>query len=179
MLSQSCSLKAVQSLQMISDCVYVSCGSDWFEEFFGLGFFFMGFLALELWDRPKLSVTCSAQQQGVFWLWSLKACTMTAILESSWQPKCVMLLYICVFTANSLLCQFMPVASCLSCFVCTCNEQDLSKLLNNLSFSKLKGDGPSSARHKLFTSALCIHVRNITERNIPLSLCQNEQDVIL
>lgn len=79
-----------------------------------------------------------AQQQGAFWLWSFRVCTMTANLQSSWQPKGIRLLYNCISTATSLLCHFMPAASCLSCFECTCSEQDLSKFLDCLSFQQIK-----------------------------------------
>lgn len=45
--------------------------------------FFNGLHNSRTWGLTKTSVKCGAQQQGAFWLWSMRECTMTAVLESS------------------------------------------------------------------------------------------------
>lgn len=99
-----------------TDCGFISCGWGWFGEWFCFLFFFNGIHSSRTWGPTKTSVKCDAQQQGAFWLWSLRAHTMTAILESRWRAKCVMLLYICISTANTsgsvCACCFLPKLFC-------------------------------------------------------------------
>ena len=175
MWSRDWSFKAAQSPQMTEICVFVSCGWGWvWECVFGVGFvvcvfgclFFFSLMvsiALELRDRPKRqwnvvlnskALSGSGPWQRVQWQLFWKAVDGLNVLCCCTSA----------FPQLSLLCQFMPAASCRSRFVCTCNEQGLSKLLNSLCFSKLKGNNVWSALHKLLTSALCVFVKHITEK---------------